>query len=118
MINCQVQLYGRLPVLEFGKGGWYQGSSNDTAQLKELVVRHIEAGHRCIVFDLHAITRIDSHGLGMLAASHLTATRLGGSLILVLLPGFLLESIQRIHLDRLFPVFSSVEEALLSQPRE
>jgi anti-anti-sigma factor len=66
-----LELVGRL-VLEEG----------DTA-LRDQVDALVKRGRVQLLFDMAGVTRLDSAGIGMLAAKHLTARRAGGALKLL-----------------------------------
>jgi anti-sigma B factor antagonist len=82
--------------------------------LREHVNSLVRQGRARIVLDMKDVTRLDSAGIGMLAAKHLTAARAGGAIRLLRLPprvGYLLHVTK---LSTIFEIFDDEAEAVRS----
>jgi anti-sigma B factor antagonist len=82
--------------------------------LVEHVADLVQRGRRKLVLDLKNVTRIDSTGLGMVAAKFLTLRRLGGDLKLLHLPPRAYQLLAITKLAHVFEIFADEEEALRS----
>ena len=82
--------------------------------LRESVAEALEAGARNILFDLHAVSTIDSSGIGELVSAYTTVTNRGGKLKLVSLPDKVSDILQITQLISVFEVFDTEQEALAS----
>jgi len=80
---------------------------------KESMAKLIEQGHGAFILDLSRINFIDSSGLGAILA---TAKRLGnvGDILIVGTSETVGSMFKLTRMDRIFPMFPSVEEALLA----
>ena len=68
-----------------------------------------------LIVDLGAVTYMDSSGIATLVEGLQLATKYGGRFAIAR-PGPSIQEVLRFaHLDKIFPIFSSVEEALESQ---
>jgi anti-sigma B factor antagonist len=78
---------------------------------KESMAKLIDQGHAAFVLDLSAVTFIDSSGLGAILA---TAKRLGQAkdLLIVGTSETVGSMFKLTRMDRIFPMFSTVEAAL------
>jgi anti-sigma B factor antagonist len=97
-----LELSGRL-VLQDGEG-----------PLRDSINNLVSNGRARIVIDLTGVTRIDSAGMGMLAAKYVTVDRAGGSLKLLHPTERATELLKTTRLDSMFEVFGSEDEAVRS----
>ena len=67
-----------------------------------------------VVFDLHAVTSMDACALGMLVETQRQAVAAGGCVRLVAPSERALQCLKATRLERAFPVFDSMEQALLA----
>jgi len=80
-------------------------------RLKQELIDLIEAGCVDIVVDLDALSFIDSSGLGVLVSGLRRAKEHGGTLRLVCTNDSILKIFRITGLDKVFPLFTTVEEA-------
>ena len=97
-----LELSGRL-VLQDGEG-----------PLRDSINNLVSNGRARIVIDLTGVTRIDSAGMGMLAAKFVTVDRAGGSLKLLHPTERATELLKTTRLDSMFEVYASEDDALRS----
>lgn len=80
-------------------------------RLKESLVEQIEGGCRDIVVDLEGVGFIDSSGLGVLVGGLRRAKESSGSIRLVCSRDNVLKIFRITGLDKVFPIFETIEEA-------
>jgi anti-sigma B factor antagonist len=97
-----LQLAGRL-VLADGEG-----------PLRGRVSDLVRQGRPRLLLDLAGLTRIDSAGMGMLAATFVTVDRAGGSLKLLRPSERVRQLLKMTKLESMLEVFASEDEALRS----
>ena len=78
---------------------------------ERLVHDLFRGGCRHLIADLRAVSGIDSTGVRALVRSHTTAQRLGGTFTLVAPPPRVREVLQLSHLESVFEIRESLEEA-------
>jgi anti-sigma B factor antagonist len=80
-------------------------------EFKAKLVHLVQSGHERIVMDMAALEFIDSSGLGALIAG-LKALGGHGEIVLCGMTPRVLSLLQLTHVDKLFHIFDSVEEAV------
>jgi anti-sigma B factor antagonist len=80
-------------------------------EFKASLVHLVQSGHECIVIDMAALEFIDSSGLGALIAGF-KALGGRGKIVLCGITPRLLSLFQLTHVDKLFHIFDSAEEAV------
>ena len=80
-------------------------------EFKAKLVHLVQSGHERIVMDMAALEFIDSSGLGALIAG-LKALGGRGEIVLCSITPRLLSLLKLTHVDKLFHIFDSVEEAV------
>jgi anti-sigma B factor antagonist len=80
-------------------------------QARRAILDELAAG-RPLLVDLSAVTYVDSSGLATLVEGYQTARRLGVRFCLVGTGPKVLAVLQLARLDRVFPLYASVEECL------
>jgi anti-sigma B factor antagonist len=80
--------------------------------LRERIVQLIEEGNRQILVDLTQVGFMDSSGLGVLVAGIKRAREAGGDMSLVCREGPTLKVLAITGLDRVFPIYASVDDAV------
>jgi anti-sigma B factor antagonist len=80
-------------------------------EFKDRLVQLVQSGHERIVMDMAVLESIDSSGLGALIAG-LKALGGRGEIVLCGITPRLLSLLQLTHVDKLFHMFESVEEAV------
>ena len=80
-------------------------------RLKETLVGNIESGHPNVIVDLEDVAFIDSSGLGVLVGGLRRAKERSGSVRLVCARENILKIFRITGLDKVFPVFSDIQEA-------
>ena len=78
----------------------------------------IEEGHRRLVVDAADLGYVNSIGLGMLIRGQSRLRTRGGELHLAALQGTVAEVLRITHLDRLFDIHSTVEDAIAATSPE
>ena len=71
-----------------------------------------------VVIDLADVTFVDSSGLGALIAARRSARESGGSLVLVSPPPLVRRLLGSTHLDDVFAIYDSLDEAIINGPRQ
>lgn len=71
-----------------------------------------QGGHQQLVVDLTGVEFMDSTGLGVLVGAQQEAARQGGSVELICTTPRLLKILRITGLDKVFPIHSSVADAL------
>ena len=109
-IPCVERDVGDVTVLEL------RGELKDEGEvpLAEYVANLVGRGRRKLLLDFTHVTRIDSTGVGMVAAKYLTLRRLGGDLKLLHLSPRARQLLAITKLARVFEIFDSEEDALRS----
>lgn len=79
--------------------------------LEDAANEAIASGARRCVIDLSEATFIDSIGVGALIRAHRSAAARGGAVCIAGPSGMIAQLIEVTQLDRVFPVFSTVDEA-------
>ena len=74
----------------------------------------VSCGVLQVVFDLHAVTSMDACALGMLVETQRQAVAAGGCVRLVAPSQPALRCLKATRLERAFPVFASVDQAVLA----
>lgn len=80
-------------------------------RLKETLVEEIASGCSNVLVDLEDVGFIDSSGLGVLVGGMRRAKEGGGTIRLVCTRDNILKIFRITGLDKVFPIFSTVEEA-------
>lgn len=80
-------------------------------RLKESLVEHIESGCVDILVDLERVGFIDSSGLGVLVGGLRRVKERSGSIRLVCSRENILKIFRITGLDKVFPIFDTLEEA-------
>lgn len=85
-------------------------------QTSSRVVDHIEEladrGVQRIIVDCTDLTHVSSFGLGVLIRVHHRIRKRGGMLVLADVKGMAFDALKMTHLDRIFQITESVDEAL------
>jgi anti-sigma B factor antagonist len=84
---------------------------NDSRQVERLVGELLEAGVKRMIFDLRRLDGIDSTGVGIIVVCHARLHKAAGTLRIAGATGIVLDTLQMTHVDRIVPIFASVEEA-------
>ncbi len=79
--------------------------------LREALIEQIESGCADIVVDMEKVGFIDSSGLGVLVGGLRRAKERSGSIRLVCTRESILKIFRITGLDKVFPIFTTVEEA-------
>ena len=85
--------------------------------IEGLVRDGLGAGKRIFLFDLTAVTKIDSTGIGRFIAAYNMILKGNGELRIVCGPGLVLKSFQVTRLDSVFPIFPSLSVAMESSSK-
>ncbi len=82
--------------------------------IEDAVRKGLCAGKRTFLFDLTAVTKIDSTGIGRFIAAYNMILKEAGQLRIVCGPGLVMKSFQVTRLDSVFPIFPSLAAAMES----
>ena len=82
------------------------------AQMRDAIIEASEAGAQNILLNMNRVTKLDSSGIGELAAAHISITNRGGRLLLVALPENLAAVLQITNLLGVLESYGDVDEAL------
>lgn len=86
------------------------GPSN--VELTDLIRQLVSDGVAHVIFDCHNVELINSSGLGSLVAAHTTLHAHGGRCTLVAIPEKIRTLLSVTHLDSVFGIADTVEDAL------
>ena len=110
-MDIEVRSLGQVKVIKLrGKLGLGDAVDRLRADLYELM----NDGNTRIVLDLSEVPMIDSSGIGLLVKSLTSAKELGGSVKLLNLTKFPLQTLKMIGLLSLFDVFEDQQQAVAS----
>ena len=82
-----------------------------TERISALVNQLLAQGTRNVVFDLSAVTVLDSTGVGQFIASFNQIVNAGGEMRMAGATGHILQTFRVSRLDKMFPFYPSAEEA-------
>jgi anti-sigma B factor antagonist len=88
--------------------------ANNSEELKTELHRLFENNTKNLIIDLKEVLFIDSSGLGVLVSGYKNASTLHGSLKLSSLQSQVKSMFELTRLHRVFDIFTTVDEALLS----
>jgi len=91
-------------------------TSFEIGALREAVARLLKEGRKNVVLNLAGLQYLDSSGIGELARIYVSVVKAGGQLRAIGLSSKVEEVLRITQLYRVFPEFSSEEEALGSFP--
>lgn len=83
-------------------------------KLRERVTSLVDAGARLLLIDLHAVSYIDSGGIGGLVQMYVNVSRRGGRLTLLCPSSCANRVLQITHLSTVFEIFDNEEQAVRS----
>jgi anti-sigma B factor antagonist len=83
----------------------------DAAQLETLVPELLKSGRKHVVFDLSAVTHIDSTGIGRFIDAYGRLMQAGGGMRLAGATGAVRDSFRVTRLDTVFKFYPTVEAA-------
>ena len=83
-------------------------------KLREVLLACADEGHAVLVVDMHGTAFCDSTGLHQLVRAHKRATAAGGEVRLVITAPTVLRLFAIVGIDRFFPIFKSLDEAVAS----
>lgn len=86
-------------------------TADESAQLKEEVLKCVNNGHKLVVVDLSEVTFIDSSGLGALISS-LKMVGQDGALALSGARSSVMTTFRLTRMDRVFRMYNNTEEAV------
>ncbi len=82
------------------------------AQMREAISEATDAGAQNVLLNMSRVTKLDSSGVGELAAAHLRITEAGGRLLLVGLSDRLSQVLRITNLLGIIEIFPDIDEAL------
>ncbi len=82
--------------------------------LRQLLLACADEGHAVLVVDMSETAFCDSTGLHQLVRAHQRATAAGGEVRLVITAPTVLRLFSIVGIDRFFPIFKSLDEAVAS----
>lgn len=83
----------------------------EAAQLETLVPTLLKQGRKHLIFDLSAVTHIDSTGIGRFIDAYSRLGQIGGQLRMVGATGAVRDSFRVTRLDTIFKFYPTVEAA-------
>ncbi len=86
----------------------------ESSRLLDYLEQVVTQAPRLLIMDLSELQFVTSMGLGTFISTRSKLAKLGGTLLLVSPSKHVLEVLEITNLTKLFPVFSSVEQALQS----
>jgi anti-sigma B factor antagonist len=85
----------------------------NAGDLREAMRSCIDAGHTTLVVDMSETTFCDSAGMGQLVQAHQQAVAAGGEVRLVIGAVSVMRLLAIVGVDRVVPVFTSLDEAVM-----
>lgn len=82
------------------------------AQMRDAILDATEAGAQNVLLNMTRVTKLDSSGIGELAAAHISIKKRGGRLLLVGLSERLAAPLQIANLIGILEIYPDAEEAL------
>jgi anti-sigma B factor antagonist len=89
----------------------------ESQRIEDLVRDGLGTGKRIFLFDLTAVTKIDSTGIGRFIAAYNMILKGQGELRIICGPGLVLKSFQVTRLDSVFPIFPALTGAMVNIPK-
>ena len=86
----------------------------DAEAVRQLIRENLDAGRKKLVIDIGDISWVNSTGLGILIASHVTVSNAGGTLKLCRVSHRISQIFMVTKLHTVFETFDTVEQALES----
>ena len=86
----------------------------DAESVRQLIRENLEAGKKQMVIDIGDVSWVNSTGLGILIASHVTISNAGGTVKLSRVSKRISQIFMVTKLHTVFETYDSVEEALQS----
>jgi anti-anti-sigma factor len=83
----------------------------DSEKIVDLVGELLREGKRTIIFDISAVTRIDSTGIGRFISSYREIAAAGGEMRIAGAAGYLFQAFHICQLDTIFRFFPDLEAA-------
>lgn len=93
-------------------GSFHSGEFDFTREIKSIIKDLLDREIKKILIDFSKVSFFGSDGIGALTNGHYTACNLGGRLVPYALPDYLKSAFTLVGLDKVFPNFSTEEEAL------
>jgi len=90
--------------------------SGPAEQFEALLQNVLADGHRHLIVVLEEVPHVDSGGVRALVRGHLTAQRLGGTIVLAAEDRRVHRILTMMRLDLVFPIFDTVEAAIAAAP--
>ena len=85
--------------------------------VSENLTRLVAEGPRAVVVDMYNVDLITSDGLGALIRARKAASESGSALLLAGVRGNILDIFRTTRLDKIFPLYDSVDAAVSSLPK-
>lgn len=111
-MEIDVDLSAGVPVVRLNGDMRLWGKQDEADQIREKLHSLMVAGHKRLVLNMSSVLRIDSRGIGCLARCHATAITSNVEIILVMGPGFVLDTLKQLNFVRLYPVYPDEATAL------
>lgn len=86
--------------------------STESQCIEDLVRDGLSKGKQTFLFDLTAVTKIDSTGIGRFISAYNMILKQQGELRMICGPGLVLKSFQVTRLDSVFQIFPALDDAL------
>jgi len=84
----------------------------ESAQIESLTAGLLERGYRRLIFDLSAVKRIDSTGIGRFISALNSVQQAGADLRMASGPGYVRDCFRVTRLDTIFRFYPDVETAV------
>ena len=89
-------------------------ADTSTTELRDALAAQVATGPRLLLVDMTALTFIDSGATQMITGAYQVLNRTGGTLALIRPAPGVARVLELLGVDRLIPVYGSVEEAIES----
>jgi len=109
--KIEVEKFDNYAIIHLS-GAFISAERDYIKEIKGEVKKLLDEGIRKILMDFEKVTFYGSDGIGALTNSHYTAINHDGRVVPYALPEHLKEAFHLVGLDKVFPNFKDVEDAL------
>ncbi len=111
-MNLHIEKTNDVSVLTIGDE---RIDAHNSSELKEYLLQMIETGEKRIIVQLQHVRFIDSSGLGALLSGHKNMAVVAGQFALANIQPQVLSMFELTRLNRVFEIYSDINEALTNQ---
>ena len=99
-----VAAFAGLPVVRLSGDLRLWGKQGIADKIRDRVRSVLAEGHKRVIVNLSEVTHMDSRGIGCLARCYATATDQGAELFLVIPPGLILDTLNKLKFSQIWGI--------------